>query len=425
MPLANDLRPQKIEDFFGQEHLVGKDKVLYRIVNSKENFLPNMIFFGIPGIGKTTLAEILASYTEKAFYRINASTASLSDVKAIIEESKSISNIGAGGIVLYVDEIQKFNKSQQQSLLEFIEKGSITLIASTTENPYHYIYKAILSRSLLLELKPLEIKDVVKGLKRGVKYLIEENNTEFKISNDSLEYLATLSDGDMRKALNLLELVFYTGIPDKDCVINIQIEDIEKLNFSKISNFDKDGDSHYDLLSAFQKSIRGSDPQASIHYLARLIKSGDLISICRRLLVIASEDIGLAYPNAITIVKSCVDSAIQVGLPEARFALAQATLILATSPKSNSIHLSIDMALADLEHGFVADIPPHLKDSHYSGAKKIGRGVEYKYPHSYPNNYVKQQYLPDNLLNKNYYIPQGNKFEQNIEKYLEFLNKKG
>lgn len=423
MPLANDLRPTKLEDFFGQEHLIGKDKVLSRIVNSKDNYLPNMIFFGIPGIGKTTLAEILASYTNKSFYRINASTASLADVKDIIKESKSITNVGAGGIVLYVDELQKFNKSQQQSLLEFIEKGSITLIASTTENPYHYIYKAILSRSLLLELKPLEIKDIVKGLHRGIKYLVEKEKTNFILDNDSLEYLAILSDGDMRKALNLLELVFYTGIPDTENTINITIDKIKKLNFSKISNFDKDGDSHYDLLSAFQKSIRGSDPSASLHYLARLIKGGDLISICRRLLVIASEDIGLAYPNAISIVKSCTDTAMQVGLPEARFALAQATVLLATSPKSNSLHIAIDEALSDLETNINADIPMHLKDSHYSGAKNIGRGIDYKYPHNYPNNYIKQQYLPDNLKDRQYYNPQNNKFEQNIDKYLKFLKK--
>ena len=423
MPLANDLRPKKLEDFFGQEHLIGKDKVLSRIVNSKDNYLPNIIFFGTPGIGKTTLAEILASYTNKSFYRINASTASLSDLKDIIEESKSISNVGAGGIVLYVDELQQFNRSQQQKLLEFIEKGSITLIASTTENPYHYIYKAILSRSLLLELKPLEIKDIVKGLNRGIKYLIEKEKTNFILDNDSLEYLAILSDGDMRKALNLLELVFYTGIPDKENTIKINIDSIKKLNFSKISNFDKDGDSHYDLLSAFQKSIRGSDPNASLHYLARLIKSGDLISICRRLLVIASEDVGLAYPNAVSIVKSCTDTAMQVGLPEARFALAQATVLLATSPKSNSLHIAIDEALYDLETNINTDIPMHLKDSHYSGAKNIGRGVDYKYPHNYPNNYIKQQYLPDNLKDRQYYNPQNNKFEQNIDKYLKFLEK--
>lgn len=324
---------------------------------------------------------------------------------------------------MYVDEIQKFNKSQQQSLLEFIEKGSITLIASTTENPYHYIYKAILSRSLLLELKPLEINDIIKGLNRGIKYLVEKEKTNFILDNDSLEYLAILSDGDMRKALNLLELVFYTGIPDKENTIKINVDNIKKLNFSKISNFDKDGDSHYDLLSAFQKSIRGSDPQASIHYLARLIKSGDLMSICRRLLVIASEDVGLGYPNAISIVKSCVDTAMQVGLPEARFALTQATVLLATSPKSNSLYIAIDEALSDLETNINADIPMHLKDSHYNGAKNIGRGVDYKYPHNYPNNYIKQQYLPDNLKDKQYYNPQNNKFEQNIDKFLKFLEK--
>lgn len=423
MPLANDLRPVKLEDFFGQEHLIGKDKVLSRIVNSKDNYLPNIIFFGTPGIGKTTLAEILASYTNKSFYRINASTASLSELKDIIEESNNISNIGVGGIVLFVDELHQFNRSQQQKLLEFIEKGSITLIASTTENPYHYIYKAILSRSLLLELKPLEIKDIVKGLNRGIKYLIEKENTNFILDNDSLEYLAILSDGDMRKALNLLELVFYTGIPDKENTIKINVDNIKKLNFSKISNFDKDGDSHYDLLSALQKAIRGSDPDASLHYLARLIKSGDLISICRRLLVIASEDVGLAYPSAISIVKSCTDIAMQVGLPEARFCLAQATVLLATSPKSNSLHIAIDEALSDLETNINMDIPLHLKDSHYSGAKNIGRGVDYKYPHNYPNNYVKQQYLPDNLKDKQYYNPQNNKFEQNIDKYLKFLEK--
>lgn len=421
MPLANDLRPTRLEDYFGQEHLIGKDKVLSRIVNSKYDYLPNIIFFGAPGVGKTTLAELLASYTNKSFYKINASTASLSDVKKVIEESQSISNVGAGGIVLYVDELQKFNKSQQQSLLEFIEKGSITLIASTTENPYHYIYKAILSRSTLLELKPLEIKDLLKALKRGVNYLTEKEKVNFSLDDDSLEYLAMLSDGDVRKALNLLELVFYTGIPDKDDNLFITIDIIKNLNFSKISNFDKDGDSHYDLLSALQKSIRGSDVDASLHYLARLIKGGDLMSICRRLLVIASEDVGLAYPNAISIVKSCVDTAMQVGLEEGKFALTQATTLLALSPKSNSMHIAIDKALSDLDRNLNADIPPHLKDSHYSGAKNIGRGIDYKYPHNYPNNYVKQQYLPDNIKDSIYYIPGENKNEKAYENYWKSI----
>lgn len=423
MPLANDLRPKKIEDFVGQEHLIGKGKVLYSILHSTKDYLPNLIFFGPPGIGKTTLAEIIANYTDKAFYKINASNSSMSDIKDIIKQKDNISNTTNGGLVLYIDELHKFNKSQQQSILEYIEEGSITLIASTTENPYHSIYKAILSRSTVLELKPIEIKDVVKGLKRGIKYLSEIEKTEFILDNDSLEYLAMLSDGDMRRALNLLELVFYTGIPDKNNVINIKVDNIKNLNFSKISNFDRDGDTHYDLLSAFQKSIRGSDADASLHYLARLIKGGDLASICRRLLVISSEDVGLSYPNAITIVKSCVDTAMQLGLPEARFALAQATVLLATSPKSNSLYIAIDNALNDLEYNYNMDMPSHLKDSHYKDAKKIGRGIDYKYPHSYPNNYVEQQYLPDNLKDKVYYIPQNNKFEKNIENFMKTLKK--
>ena len=423
MPLANDLRPKKIEDFVGQEHLVGKGKVLYSILHSTKDYLPNLIFFGPPGIGKTTLAEIIANYTDKAFYKINASNSSMSDIKDIIKQKDNISNTANGGLVLYIDELHKFNKSQQQSILEYIEDGSITLIASTTENPYHSIYKAILSRSTVLELYPIEIKDVVKGLKRGVDYLSESEKTAFIIENNALEHLAILSDGDMRNALNLLELVFYTGIPNKDNEIHITLDTIKNLNFSKISNFDKDGDVHYDLLSAFQKSIRGSDVDASLHYLARLIKGGDLASICRRLLVTSSEDVGLSYPNAITIVKSCVDTAMQVGLPEARFALAQATVLLATSPKSNSLHLAIDNALNDLEYNYNMDIPSHLKDSHYKDAKKIGRGIDYKYPHSYPNNYVEQQYLPDNLKDKVYYIPQNNKFERNIENFIKTLKK--
>lgn len=421
MPLANDLRPNKIEDFFGQEHLLGKGKILYNILNSKNDYLPCMILYGVPGCGKTSLVEVIANYTDKSFHRINASTASLSDIKDIIKESNSITSIGCGGVLLHVDEIHKFNKSQQQSLLEFIENGSITLIASTTENPYHYIYKAILSRSLLLELKPLKSADIVKGLKRAIKYLIDKENIQIVFNDESLEYLSILSDGDMRRAINLLELIFYTSIPDENNCIHIDLETIKNFGFNKVYNFDKDSDSHYDLLSAFQKSIRGSDPQASLHYLARLLKSGDLESICRRLEVIACEDLSLSYPNAISIVKACTDSAMHVGIKEGRFALATATVLLACSPKSNSIHIAIDKALEDLELYESFNIPSHLKDSHYNGAESLGRGVGYKYPHNYPNNYVKQQYLPDNLKDKQYYIPQNNKFESNIKKFLDFL----
>lgn len=421
MPLANDLRPNKIEDFFGQEHLLGKGKILYNILNSKNDYLPCMILYGVPGCGKTSLVEVIANYTDKSFHRINASTASLSDIKDIIKESNSITSIGCGGVLLHVDEIHKFNKSQQQSLLEFIENGSITLIASTTENPYHYIYKAILSRSLLLELKPLKSADIVKGLKRAIKYLIDKENIQIVFNDESLEYLSILSDGDMRRAINLLELIFYTSIPDENNCIHIDLETIKNFGFNKVYNFDKDSDSHYDLLSAFQKSIRGSDPQASLHYLARLLKSGDLESICRRLEVIACEDLSLSYPNAISIVKACTDSAMHVGIKEGRFALATATVLLACSPKSNSIHIAIDKALEDLEMHESFNIPSHLKDSHYNGAESLGRGVGYKYPHNYPNNYIKQQYLPDNLKDKQYYVPQNNKFECNIKKFLDFL----
>ena len=422
MPLANDLRPKRIEDFFGQEHILGEGKILFKIMNSNNNYLPSIVLFGPPGLGKTTLAGILASHTNKSFYEINASTASISDIKNIISESKSLSNI-SNGVVLYVDELQKFSKSQQQTLLEFTEKGSITLIASTTENPYHYIHKAILSRSILVELKPLSINDVIKGLYRGIDYLVKKEKTDFILEDDALEYLANLSDGDMRKALNLLELIFYTGTPNKENCIYITAKNIENLNFSKISNFDKDGDSHYDLLSAFQKSIRGSDPDASVHYLARLIKKGDLNSICRRLLVICTEDIFIGYPNAITIVKACVDTAMQVGLPEARFALTQATILLATSPKSHAGLIAIDNALNDIERNYNLDIPNHLKDSHYSGATTLNRGTQYKYPHNYPNHYVEQEYMPENLRGTTYYIPQDNKFEQNIKKYMDFIKK--
>lgn len=423
MPLANDLRPTKVEDFFGQEHLLGEGKILYNILNSKNDYLPCMIFYGVPGCGKTSLVEVIAHYTNKSFYKINASTASLSDIKDIIKESKSITNINSGGIILYIDEIHKFNKSQQQSLLDYIEKGDIILLASTTENPYHYIYKAILSRSLLLELKPLKTVDIINGLNRGIKYLTNKENTNFELTDEALEYLTVLSDGDMRKALNLLELIFYTSIPNENNSIYINLEKMKNFGFSKVYNFDKDSDSHYDLLSAFQKSIRGSDPQASLHYLAKLLKSGDLESICRRLQIIACEDVALSYPNAIAIVKSCTDIALHVGAKEGRFSLATATVLLACSPKSNSIHIAIDEALEDLDLYNNLDIPSHLKDAHYSGAEKLGNGIGYKYPHNYPNNYIKQQYLPNELKGKKYYRPQKNKFEMSISKFLESLEK--
>ncbi len=418
MPLADKIRPKTMNDVIGQSHIIGNGKILSKILQS--NFLPNMIFFGPPGVGKTTVAEIIAERSNKSFYKINATNSSLEDIKKVISELGSINNVN--GVLLYIDEIQSFNKKQQQSILEFMENGSITLIASTTENPYHYVYKALLSRSTVFEFKPLEKLDIEKGLKRAVEVLNEDSYMDIECNNDAIEDIAILSDGDMRRALNILEVVVYSTKPNKDNITYIDSDIIRSSTFNKIINYDKNGDSHYDILSAFQKSIRGSDPQASIHYLARLIKGGDLISICRRLLVIASEDIGLAYPNAIVIVKACVDSAMQLGFPEAKIPLAEATILLATSPKSNSACIAIMKAMDELDKEFVKDIPNSIKDAHYSGSKEIGRGCGYKYPHNFKNHYVKQQYLPDSIKDSIYYMPQENKTEKNIKKYLEYLN---
>ena len=418
MPLADKIRPSKIEDVVGQSHIIGKDKILTRIL--KSSFLPNMIFFGPPGVGKTTVAEIVAKESNKSFYKINATNSSLEDVKKVISELDTISNID--GVLLYIDEIQSFNKKQQQSILEFMENGKITLIASTTENPYHYVYKALLSRSSVFEFKQVEMFEIKRGLKRAVEILKEDSYMEISYTEEGLEDIAKVSDGDMRKALNTLEMVVYSTRPNKENIVNINSEAIKKSTFNKILNYDRKGDSHYDILSAFQKSIRGSDPQAAIHYLARLIKGEDLASICRRLLVIASEDVGLAYPNAIVIVKACVDSAMQIGFPEAKIPLSQATLLLATSPKSNSSYLAIQNALEELDNEFIMDIPDSIKDAHYGGAKDIGRGAGYKYPHNYKNNYIKQLYLPESIKDSIYYVPQENKTEQNIKNYLQYLN---
>lgn len=419
MPLADKYRPVIIEDVVGQKHLVGENKVINNMIKNK--FFPNMIFFGPPGVGKTTVAEIVSKVADKKFFKINATNSSLDDIKKIIAE---IGTFGTdNGILLYIDEIQSFNKRQQQSILEFIESGKITLIASTTENPYHYVYKAILSRSIVLEFKPISRDDIIDGIRKLIERYNDDSIAKISIDDSSMKSIADVSGGDMRSAINILELCINESKLDEDGNLRIDESVIEKLNIATVYNFDIDGDVHYNLLSAFQKSIRGSDPDAAIYYLARLIKGGDLISICRRLLVIASEDIGMAYPNAISIVKACVDSAMQLGLPEARIVLAQATVLLATSPKSNASYMAINAALADLDSMVQDDIPAHLKDSHYAGASKIGCGVGYLYPHNYPNNYVKQDYLPENMRDKKYYEPQNNKFENSIRNYLDALKK--
>lgn len=413
-PLADLVRPTELDEVCGQEHILGKNKILDRII--KSGHISNMIFYGPPGTGKTTVANIIAKKAGKRFYKLNATNASLKDIQDITKELDTF--LGMNGVVLYLDEIQNFNKKQQQSLLEYIEDGRITLIASTTENPYFYIFKAILSRATIFEFKPVGEKDIKKTLDRAITLRSKEyNEICIKVTNEAKEYLAAYCNGDVRKALNGLEVALNSTKPNDDKEILIDLEAAKDSTQSKVIAFDMDGDSHYDILSAFQKSIRGSDADGAIHYLARLIKGGDLISICRRLQVIASEDIGLAYPQAAFIVKSLVDSARELGFPEARIPLAEATILLATSPKSNSSYVAIDRALDDLENITIDDIPMHLKDAHYGGASKLGRGIEYKYPHKYENHYVKQQYLPDNIKNKVYYEYGDNKIEKTMKEY--------
>ena len=413
-PLADLVRPTELDEVCGQEHILGKNKILDRII--KSGHISNMIFYGPPGTGKTTVANIIARKAGKRFYKLNATNASLKDIQDITKELDTF--LGMNGVVLYLDEIQNFNKKQQQSLLEYIEDGRITLIASTTENPYFYIFKAILSRSTIFEFKPVGEEDIKKALDRAINLRSKEfNEISIKVTNEAIEYLAAYCNGDVRKALNGLEVALNSTKPNDDKEIVIDLEVVKDSTQSKVIAFDMDGDAHYDILSAFQKSIRGSDADAAIHYLARLIKGGDLISICRRLQVIAAEDIGLAYPQAALIVKSLVDSARELGFPEARIPLAEATILLATSPKSNSSYVAINRALADLENMTIDDIPMHLKDAHYEGASKMGRGIEYKYPHAYENHYVKQQYLPDNIKNKVYYEYGDNKMEKTTKEY--------
>ena len=413
-PLADLVRPTELDEVCGQEHILGKNKILDRII--KSGHISNMIFYGPPGTGKTTVANIIARKAGKRFYKLNATNASLKDIQDITKELDTF--LGMNGVVLYLDEIQNFNKKQQQSLLEYIEDGRITLIASTTENPYFYIFKAILSRSTIFEFKPVGEEDIKKALDRAINLRSKEfNEISIKVTKEAIEYLAAYCNGDVRKALNGLEVALNSTKPNDDKEIVIDLEVVKDSTQSKVIAFDMDGDAHYDILSAFQKSIRGSDADAAIHYLARLIKGGDLISICRRLQVIAAEYIGLAYPQAALIVKSLVDSARELGFPEARIPLAEATILLATSPKSNSSYVAINRALADLENMTIDDIPMHLKDAHYGGASKMGRGVEYKYPHAYENHYVKQQYLPDNIKNKVYYEYGDNKMEKTTKEY--------
>lgn len=415
MPLADRIRPSSIDDVVGQRHLLGEGKPLRRVIESGK--IPNMIFYGPSGVGKTTVARIIADSANMRLHKLNGTSASTSDIKSIVSEIDTL--LGSGGILLYLDEIQYLNKKQQQSLLEYIEDGSITLIASTTENPYFYVYNAILSRSTVFEFKPVSPEDMESAVRRGFAECSKENGINYEISDEAVNYICHGVGGDVRKCLNTVELCALSANEGR-----VDLSIAEELTQRSNMRYDRDGDQHYDLLSALQKSIRGSDENAALHYAARLIEAGDIISLSRRLLVIAAEDIGLAYPMAIPIVKACVDSAMQLGLPEARIPLGDAVVLLATSPKSNTAHIAFDEAIADVKNGEVGDFPRHLQNVHCDGVDAEVRGQFYLYPHDFPNHYVEQQYLPDNLKDKVYYHFGDNKLETAAREYWEKIKGK-
>ena len=409
-PLADVIRPESIDEMVGQERLFGKDTVFRKMLN--KNHIPNMIFYGPPGVGKTTVANIIAKKTEMLLYKLNGTTASLEDIKKVIDDSKSV--FASKGVLLYLDEIQYFNKKQQQSLLEYVEKGLITLIASTTENPYFYIYPALISRCTVFEFKSINSEDIEKGLKR----VIDIKN--IKINDDAISYLAISANGDMRKAVNNLEFL-YEANGEKKTITKKQAEEIiPKANI----NYDRGEDRHFDNLSAFMKSLRGSDPDAAIFYLAKMLESGDIIAVSRRLLCSVNEDVGLAYPQLIPIVKSCVDTALQLGMPEAKLPLSNATILIATAPKSNSAYMAYAKALQDVQMGKGIGVPRQLQNTHFDGEDNANKGQHYKYPHDYPNHYVEQQYLPDDIKDAKYYVYGKNKFEQANKEYWDKIKKK-
>ncbi|MGL5692874.1 MAG: replication-associated recombination protein A [Peptostreptococcaceae bacterium] len=420
-PLADRLRPQKLEEMVGQSHIIGEGKVLNKII--KSNSIPNMILYGPPGTGKTTLANIIANTTGKKYVKLNAVNCGVKEIKEVIEATKQ-DLFSYNGIILMLDEIQAMNRKQQQALLEVIEDGSVTLIASTADNPYFVIYKAILSRSSIFEFNTIDKDDIFKGLKRAIERMKKDYTYDFiNVEDEALLCIAQMCNGDMRSALNKLELAFNLGIDIGNNSVNVNLDTVIESSSAKRISFDRGGDDGYSILSAFHKSLRGSDENAAIHYLARLVKVEDMQGITRRLLCVASEDVGLAVPQAITITEACVSSALQLGFPEAKIPLAQATIYLARCPKSDSVIKAINLAIADLESIETGDIPLHLKDAHYEGAKHLGRGVDYKYPHDYPSNYVKQQYLPDVIKDKIYYSPGNNKNELLYKQYWDNLKK--
>lgn len=411
-PLADRIRPTELCDVVGQKHLLSPDKALYNMIQNGD--IPNLIFYGPSGVGKTTVASIIANKTKRALRKLNGTSASTQDIKDIVAEIGTFS--APNGILLYLDEIQYFNKRQQQSLLEYIENGKITLIASTTENPYFYVYSAILSRSTVFEFKALNYTDIIPAVERGFKFLEEENDLKINYPDEVVKKIALGCGGDVRKALNSVENCYF-ATPTVDGKKSITIETAEELTQKSAMRYDKDGEEHYDIVSAFQKSMRGSDTNAALHYLARLLEAGDLPSACRRLMVCACEDVGLAYPQIIPIVKAAVDAAMMVGLPEARIPLADAVVLVAESPKSNSAYEAINTAMADVKKGNFGPIPRHLQNKHYDGEDAEIKGQHYVYPHDCPNHWTEQQYLPDKLKNTKYYEYGTNKNEQAHKDY--------
>ncbi len=414
-PLAEQLRPTTLDEVFGQEHILGEGAVLRRLIDSGN--IPNMIFYGPSGTGKTTVANIIAKKTNRTLYQLNATTASTADIKEIVAQLDTF--MAPNGVLLYLDEIQSFNKKQQQSLLEYIENGKITLIASTTENPYFYVFNAILSRSTVFEFKQLSKDAVLQAVNRAVSFLQARTGLRADCEEGALEYISSACGGDLRKALNAVEVLFSAGVPNGDS-LKISLEDAKTVTQKSAMRADRDGDNHYDLLSALQKSIRGSDPDAACHYLARLLEVGQMQSACRRLMVIAAEDVGLAYPMIIPIVKSCVDMALMLGMPEARIPLGDAAVLMATSPKSNTGHIALDAALADVRKGRTGDFPRHLQNMH-ADSYTMEREQGYLYPHDFPHSWVRQQYLPNELEGTQYYTYGDNKLEQAAKQYWKAI----
>ena len=415
IPLAQQLRPQTIDEVVGQRHLIGENKPLRNIIESGE--LPNMIFYGPSGVGKTTVASIIAKATDRKLCKLNGTTAGTADIKAIVAQLDTFE--APNGILLYLDEIQYFNKKQQQTLLEYIEVGSITLIASTTENPYFYVYNAILSRSTVFEFKAVEPSEIVPAVNRAFGYLEENRGLKFSIDEAATKHISTACGGDVRKAINSVELCALSTKPDGNGIIKVTAEAARELTQRSAMKYDRDGDEHYDIVSAYQKSMRGSDPDAALHYLARLLDAGDLPSACRRLMVCACEDVGLAYPMIIPIVKAAVDAAMMVGLPEARIPLADAVVLVCTSPKSNSAYNGINSAMSDIQKGKSGSIPRQLQNKHFDGEDNPNKGQFYIYPHDYENHWTYQQYLPDAIKNAKYYEFGDNKMEQAAKAYWD------